>query len=275
MGDDASDPGSSDVLARLCGWTREAVGERKASLPLRELKARLRDGTPELRGFGAALKRKTAERQVGLIAEIKRASPSAGVIRPDFDPAAIARAYEAAGAACLSVLTEARAFKGEIGHLRAARAATGLPVLRKDFIVDEWQLFESRLAGADCVLLIMAALDDAEAAGFTALARSLDLDVLVEVHDRCELDRALALPCSLIGINNRNLRTLRTDLDTTLALAPLVPPDRIVVAESGIRSRADVERLAACGASGFLVGESLLREADCGAAASRLLGTLP
>lgn len=265
---------TSDVLAQLCGWAREAVAERRAALPLRELKLRLRDAADEPRGFTAALQRKTAERQVGLIAEIKRASPSAGVIRPEFEPAAIARAYEAAGAACLSVLTEARAFRGEVWHLEAARAATRLPVLRKDFIIDAWQLYESRLMGADCVLLILSALVDAQAAEFAALARSLDLDVLVEVHDASELERALALPCSLIGINNRNLRTLKTELATTLELAPLVPPDRIVVAESGIATRADVERLAAYGASGFLVGESLLRQPDCGLAAAALLGPL-
>ena len=263
---------ASDTLARICAQTREEVARRRAVAPLKALHARLRDLREPPRGFAQALLRKTAERQVGLIAEIKKASPSAGLIRAEFDPAAIARQYEAAGAACLSVLTEGPSFQGRLADLAAARNAVALPVLRKDFILEAWQVYESRLAGADCILLIMAALGDTEAAELLALARSLDLDVLVEVHDAAELDRALALPVSLIGINNRNLRTLRTDLATTLALAPLVPPDRIVVAESGIACRADVQRLAAAGASCFLVGESLLRQPDAGAAARALLG---
>jgi indole-3-glycerol phosphate synthase len=265
---------ASDTLARICAQTRDEVARRSAGLPLKEIKARLRERNESPRGFGRALKLKTAERRVGLIAEIKKASPSAGLIRAEFDPAAIAREYEAAGAACLSVLTEGPSFQGHVEHLQAARAAVQLPVLRKDFILDEWQVYESRLIGADCILLIMAALGDQEASDLLALARSLDLDVLVEVHDAAELDRALALPVSLVGINNRNLRTLRTDLSTTLELAPLVPPDRIVVAESGIATRADVLKLAAAGASCFLVGESLLRQPDCGAAASSLLGPI-
>ncbi len=265
---------ASDTLARICAQTREEVSRRSAELPLREIKAKLRnmDGGP--RGFAGALKLKTAERQAGLIAEIKKASPSAGLIRPDFDPAAIARAYEAAGAACLSVLTEGPSFHGEVGHLKAARAAVGIPVLRKDFILENWQVYESRLIGADCILLIMAALEDDAATELLGLARSLDLDVLVEVHDEAELHRALALQVSLIGINNRNLRTLRTDLATTLELAPMVPPDRIVVTESGIATRADIRRLAAVGATCFLVGESLLRQPDPGAAAAALLGPI-
>ena len=272
MGNDAS-----DTLARICAQTRDEVAIRASRLPLRDLRARVRDlddARAAPRGFAAALQRKTAERQAGLIAEIKKASPSAGLIRADFDPVAIARAYEAAGAACLSVLTEGASFQGRIADLQAARAAVALPVLRKDFILDEWQVYESRLAGADCILLIMAALGDEQASALLALARSLDLDVLVEVHDSAELDRALALPVALIGINNRNLRTLRTDLGTTIALAPLVPPDRLIVTESGIATRADVTRLAAVGASCFLVGESLLRQADAGAAARALLGPI-
>ncbi len=269
MGDDGS-----DTLARICAQTRAAVAERSAVLPLRELRARARDQDEPIRPFAQSLKLKTARHEVGLIAEIKRASPSAGLIREPFDPAVIARAYAAAGAACLSVLTEGPSFKGEIAHLEAARSAVPLPVLRKDFILQEWQLFESRLIGADCILLIMAALGDGEASDLLGLARALDLDVLVEAHDEAELERALALPCSLVGINNRNLRTLRTDLATTIRLAPMVPPDRIVVAESGIATRADVVRLAQAGASCFLVGESLLRTSDAGAAAASLLGPI-
>ncbi len=261
-----------DVLARICAQTRAEVARRSGGLPLREIRLRLRDLAEAPRGFGSALKRKTADRQAGLIAEIKKASPSAGLIRPTYDPAAIAREYQAAGAACLSVLTEGPSFGGHVADLQMARVAVRLPVLRKDFILDPWQVYESRLIGADCILLIMAALTDAMAAELLALARSLDLDVLVEVHDEAELDRALGLDTTLIGLNNRDLRTLRTDLDTTVRLAPRVPPGRIVVAESGIRSRADVVRLAKAGASCFLVGESLLRQPDAGAACAALLG---
>ncbi len=264
---------ASDILARICASTRDAVSHRAAALPLDEIRARLHDVAFVPRGFAAALRRRRDARELGLIAEIKRASPSAGLIRADFDPPSIARAYQTAGAACLSVLTEAASFRGSVADLQAARAACDLPVLRKDFILDEWQVYESRLVGADCILLIMAALDDAEARALAALAVSLRLDVLVEVHDEAELHRALALPqAELIGINNRNLRTLRTDLATTVTLAPLVPPDRITVAESGISGREDVRRLSAAGAYCFLVGESLLRQADCGAAAAALLG---
>ncbi len=269
---------ASDTLARICARTREEVERRRAATPLRELRARHRDmdlrHQDAPRGFAQVLQLKTAQRQAGLVAEIKRASPSAGLIRPEFDPAGIAREFEAAGAACLSVLTEAASFGGEIAHLQAARAATKLPVLRKDFMLCDWQLYESRVTGADCILLIIAALGNEEASELFGLARALDLDVLVEVHDEDELHRALALPAGLIGINNRNLRTLRTDLSTTVKLAPMVPPDRIVVAESGIRSRADVLSLAGAGASCFLVGESLLRQPDAGAAAAALLGPI-
>ncbi len=220
------------------------------------------DFTP--RGFARAMP--------GLIAELKRASPSAGLIRADFDAVALARAYEAAGAACLSVVTEESEFRGSLDDLRAARAATSLPVLRKDFILDPWQLYESRLAGADCILLIIAALDGGLAVELAGLAASLGLDVLVEVHDEGELERALACGTRLIGINNRDLRTLRTDLATTERLAPLVPADRIVVSESGIRTHNDVRRLSALGVGSFLVGESLLRRPDLQAATRALLG---
>ncbi|NPD66493.1 indole-3-glycerol phosphate synthase TrpC [Lichenicola cladoniae] len=263
-----------DVLDRICALTREEVSRRCVGLPLKELKLRLRDLAEPPRGFGQALKLKTAERQVGLIAEIKKASPSGGMIRPEYDPASIARQYQAAGAACLSVLTEGPSFQGHVADLQIARAAVRLPVLRKDFILDPWQVYESRLIGADCILLIMAALTDRMAIDLLDLARSLDLDVLVEVHDEAELDRALGLEASLIGINNRNLKTLKTDLETTMILAPRVPPDRIVIAESGIRTREDVVRLGTAGASCFLVGESLLRQPDAEAACAALLGPI-
>jgi len=263
-----------DILAHICAQTREEVARRADSLPLKELKARLRELHEAPRGFGQALKQKTAERRVGMIAEIKKASPSGGLIRPIYDPANIARQYEAAGAACLSVLTEGPSFQGHVADLQIARSAVTLPVLRKDFMLDPWQVYESRLIGADCILLIMAALTDSEADEMLSLARSLDLDVLVEVHDEAELQRALGLNTSLIGINNRNLKTLTTDLATTEALAPRVPPDRIVVAESGIRTREDVLRLAQAGASCFLVGESLLRQPDAGQACAGLLGPI-
>ena len=212
------------------------------------------------------------QRRCGLIAEFKRASPSGGPIRPDADPGEAARAYGAGGAACLSVLTDAPFFGGSLADLAAVRSAVDLPVLRKDFMLDTWQILESRAAGADCVLLIMAALSDAQALELEAAARDLDLDVLVEVHSRAELDRALGLQTPLLGINNRDLRTLRTDLATTLELAPHVPPDRILVTESGIRTHADLHRLAAVGAHCLLVGESLLRQPDIERATRDLLG---
>ncbi len=265
-----------DALARICAATMQEVARRRASHPVESLRARFSHKLPHPRPFSQALHTAldghAGASGTGLIAEIKRASPSGGLIRPDFDPAALARAYEAAGAACLSVLTDGPFFQGTIEHLQAARNACALPVLRKDFILDEWQVHESRAIGADCILLIMAALSDSQALALEALARALDLDVLVEVHDRRELERALGLQTKLIGINNRNLRTLQTDLATTLELAPHVPPDRVVVSESGIRSHADVARLSALGVNCFLVGESLLRQADAGAATRALLG---
>jgi indole-3-glycerol phosphate synthase len=261
-----------DVLARICSDTRADVATRKTSRPIEALKQEIaaRGDTP--RGFGQALKEATIDGRYGLIAEIKKASPSGGLIRPDFDPAALARAYEAGGATCLSVLTDERHFQGSIAHFKAARAAVPLPMLRKDFILDPWQVYESRAIGADCILLIMAALSDAQARELEALARGLDMDVLVEVHDRRELERALGLETSLIGINNRNLKTLQTDLAVTEELAPLVPPDRFLVAESGIRDTADLRRLAAVGPQCYLVGEALMRQDDVTAATRALLG---
>lgn len=261
-----------DILVRICADTLAELDRRKLSASPEEMRRRALAAPPS-RGFGAALKEATLGGGYGLVAEVKKASPSGGVIRPDFDPAAIARSYAEAGAACLSVLTDAPHFAGSFEHLRAARAAVGLPVLRKDFILDPWQVYESRAEGADCILLIMAALSNTQAAELEEAARSVDLDVLVEVHDRAELDRALGLHTRLIGINNRNLKTLYIDLATTLELAPHVPPDRFLVSESGIRTSDDVRLLAETGVRSFLVGESLLRQPDVAAATRALLGT--
>jgi indole-3-glycerol phosphate synthase len=261
---------SGDTLARICQDTRAEVERRRAATPLETMRARAEAADPP-RGFGAALMETTAAGRFALIAEIKKASPSGGLIRPDFDPAALARAYQAGGATCLSVLTDAPHFQGSPEHLHAARAAVNLPVLRKDFILDPWQVYESRAMGADCILLIMAALEDAQALELESIARSLDLDVLAEVHDAAELQRALGLQTKLIGINNRNLKTLAVDLNTTIELAPNVPPDRFLIAESGLRSHADLERLAALGVHCFLVGEHLMRQPDVTAACKKLL----
>ncbi|MBB2156510.1 indole-3-glycerol phosphate synthase TrpC [Gluconacetobacter diazotrophicus] len=266
--------GIPDVLARICARTRVDVAQRATITPLKDITARAREVDSPTRGFGQALKQRTADRQIGLIAEIKKASPSAGILRPDYDPAGIAVQYETAGAACISVLTEGSCFHGCAEDLQRVRKACSLPILRKDFILDPWQVHESRLIGADCILLILAALTDTEASELLDIARGLDMDVLVEVHDEGELNRALALDTSLIGINNRNLKTLKTDLETTIQLTPLVPPDRIVVSESGISTHADIVRLSEIGASGFLVGESLLRHDVPGDAARVLLGTV-
>jgi indole-3-glycerol phosphate synthase len=260
----------TDVLTRICAAKRAAVATRKAALPLAELEARLPATPPRM--FRRALQAKLERDGLALIAEIKKASPSQGLIRADFDPPALARAYAAGGATCLSVLTEEDWFQGADAHLRAARAEVDLPCLRKDFILEPYQVIEARAIGADCVLLIMAALDDGVARELAALAGSLDLDVLVEVHDAAELERALDLDAGLIGINNRNLKTLRVDLGTTEQLAPLVARDRLLVAESGLATRADLERMAAVGVGCFLIGEALMRQADVAAATRALLG---
>jgi indole-3-glycerol phosphate synthase len=269
MPNDASLP---DVLVQICAHKRAEVAERRAKTSIDALRHTIGARNDKPRGFGAALKDATVRGKYGLIAEIKKASPSGGLIRPDFDPAKLAGAYRDGGATCLSVLTDERFFQGTTEHFRAARAAVTLPVLRKDFIVDPWQVYESRAMGADCILLIMACLADNDARELEAFARNLGMDVLVEVHDKRELDRALGLETSLIGINNRDLRTLKTDLATTEHLAPLVPPDRFLIAESGIRDTEDLRRLAAVGPNCYLVGESLMRQPDVTAATRALLG---
>ena len=259
----------TDVLARICAVKHEHVAERKAALPLPRLLANLPDEPP--RGFARALTAAAASGRFALIAEIKKASPSRGVIRADFDPPALARAYAEGGAACLSVLTDTPFFQGEDTYLGAARQAAPLPALRKDFMLDPWQIVESRALGADCILLIMACLDDPTARELAATAVEHGMDVLVEVHDEAELDRALALPGTLLGVNNRNLKTLAVDLATFERLASRAPADRLLVAESGLYAHADLRRMADAGARAFLVGESLMREADVATATRRLL----
>ena len=266
----SAEPQAQDALARICQDTLAEVSRRRVAVPLEAMRAKALAAEPP-RGFGRALMRATAAGRFGLIAEIKKASPSGGLIRPEFDPPALARAYEAGGATCLSVLTDGPHFQGSPDHLRAARAAVKLPAIRKDFILDPWQVYESRAMGADCILLIMAALEDEQAVELEQMARDLDMDVLVEVHNAAELQRALGLQTKLIGINNRNLKTLKTDLNTTVELSPLVPPDRFLIGESGIRTHADLRRLAECGVHCFLVGESLMRQDDVQAATTALL----
>jgi indole-3-glycerol phosphate synthase len=260
----------TDVLARICADRLADLALAKRQRSEAAMYGAAAGQTPP-RGFCRALAATIKAGRPALIAEIKRASPSKGLIRADADPAEIARAYVGGGAACLSVLTEQRYFQGSNDDLVAARAAVEVPALRKDFVLDPWQVLEARAIGADCILLIMAALEDARARELAAAAGELGMDVLVEVHDRAELDRALALDAPLIGINNRNLATLAVDLGTTEALAPLVPADRLVVGESGLSGPADLSRLAAAGVAAYLVGESLMRETDVAAAVRRLL----
>jgi indole-3-glycerol phosphate synthase len=261
----------SDILQRILARKAGEITERRTRVTLEELRARCGDA-PAPRGFVDALRTKIAAGQAAVIAEVKKASPSQGAIRADFNPADIARSYEAGGAACLSVLTDIDFFQGADAYLREARAACTLPVLRKDFTIDAYQVYEARVLGADCILLIVAALDDAALAESSALAHKLGMDVLIEAHDAQELDRALATPARLIGINNRNLRTFQTSLDTTLNLRERVPADRLLVTESGIHSRADVQRMRAADINAFLVGEAFMRAEDPGTELRRLFG---
>jgi indole-3-glycerol phosphate synthase len=264
----------SDVLAKICADKVVHVAERKRQLSPSEMMAAAagRNKIDPPRGFARRLEQTVAAGHFALIAEIKRASPSKGLIRADFDPPVLARAYRDGGAACISVLTDRPYFQGEDGFLMSVRTTVDLPLLRKDFMLDPYQVYESRALGADCILLIMAAIEDSQAAELAALAGDLGMDSLVEVHDAAELERALKLDARLIGINNRNLKTLAVDLAVTETLAPMVPRDRILVAESGLGSTADLERLHRVGAATFLVGESLMREADVAAATRTLLG---
>jgi indole-3-glycerol phosphate synthase len=253
----------SDILNTILARKAEEVAARKAAVPLEQLRARLADAPP-VRGFAAALQASIANGEPAVIAEVKKASPSKGLIRPDFHPADIAVSYQFGGASCLSVLTDVDFFQGSDAYLQQAREACTLPVLRKDFVIDPYQVVEARVLGADCILLIVSALDDMQLATLAGTALDLGMDVLVEVHDIDELERALQVPVPLIGINNRNLRTFEVSLDHTLAMKDAVPADRLLVTESGIHTAADVARMRAAGVNAFLVGEAFMRVEEPG-----------
>ena len=262
-------PRREDILQKILARKAEEVAARVAARPLAEMRDLAAD-MPPTRGFAAAIEARIAAGAAAVIAEVKKASPSKGVIRADFHPDAIARSYEAGGAACLSVLTDVDFFQGADAYLQQARAACALPVLRKDFTIDPYQVYEARAIGADCILLIVAGLSDDQLAELSGIALQLGLDVLVEVHDIDELERAIQVPAPLLGINNRSLRTFEVSLDTTLSLRDAVPRDRRLVTESGIHGADDVARMRAAGIDAFLVGEAFMREPDPGQALQRM-----
>jgi indole-3-glycerol phosphate synthase len=262
-----------DILQKIVEYKKEELTKVKAALPFNELRARLPD-LPPVRGFALSLEQTATVGRTAIIAEVKKGSPSRGVIRAGFDPLAISSVYAENGASCLSVLTDEHFFLGNLAYISEIRKVVNIPLLRKDFIFDPYQVYEARVAGADAILLIAAMLDLPRLRELASLARELELDVLLEVHDEEELETALETGCKMIGINNRNLRTFVTDLSTTERLAPLLPADCLIVAESGINTREEIVRLRHAGARAFLIGESLMREKDMGAKLRELLGTL-